>query len=100
MDETSNFQTLADLYLDFKITKDLSFKATFAVDASSKKRNFYSGKDLIQFSKTQGGVATIDTERQLYWQNENYFNYTKEFNSNHRFIGGLGVVFEFLFRAI
>lgn len=91
VDETSNFQTLADLYLDFKITKDLSFKATFAVDASSKKRNFYSGKDLIQFSKTQGGVATIDTERQLYWQNENYFNYTKEFNSNHRLNAMLGL---------
>ena len=91
VDETSNFQTLADIYLDFKITKDLSFKTTFAVDASSKKRNFYSGKDLIQFSKNQGGIATIDTEKQLYWQNENYFNYSKEFNANHRLNAMIGL---------
>lgn len=84
VNETSNAQTIADLYLDFTITKDLSFKSTFAIDVSNRKRNFYSGKDLIQFSKTQGGVATIETEKQMYWQNENYFNWNKAFNKNNR----------------
>ena len=84
VNETSNIQTIADLYLDFKITDDLNFKSTFAVDASNRKRNYYSGKDLIQFSKTQGGIATIATLKELYWQSENYFNYNKEFNKNNR----------------
>ena len=44
VNETSNIQTIADLYLDFKITDDLNFKSTFAVDASNRKRNYYSGK--------------------------------------------------------
>ena len=84
VNETSNIQTIADLYLDFKITDDLNFKSTFAVDASNRKRNYYSGKDLIQFSKTAGGIATIATLKELYWQSENYFNYNKEFNKNNR----------------
>ena len=84
VNETSNIQTIADLYLDFKITDDLNFKSTFAVDASNRKRNYYSGKDLIQFSKTAGGIATIETLKEMYWQNENYFNYNKEFNKNNR----------------
>lgn len=91
VNETSNIQTIADFYLDFKITKDLNFKSTFAVDASSKKRNYYSGRELIQFSKTAGGIATIDTEKQIYWQNENYFNYMKEFNRAHRLNVMLGL---------
>lgn len=91
VNETSNMQTIADFYLDFKIMKDLNFKSTFAIDASNKKRNYYSGRELIQFSKTQGGIATIDTEKQIYWQNENYFNYIKEFNRNHRLNVMLGL---------
>lgn len=91
VNETSNTQTIADLYLDFKITDELNFKSTLAVDANNKKRNYYSGKDLIQFSKTAGGIATIETEKQIYWQNENYFNYNKEFNKSNRLNVMLGL---------
>lgn len=91
VNETSNTQTIADLYLDFKITKDLNFKTTFAVDASFKKRNYYAGKELVMSGKTEGGIATIDTEKQIYWQNENYFNYNKEFNNKSRLNVMLGL---------
>ena len=91
IDETTNIQTIGDLYLDFKITDELNFKTTFAMDASSRKRNFYSGKELVQFSKTKGGIATIDTDKQIYWQNENYFNYNKKINDDNRLNAMLGL---------
>ncbi len=82
--ETTNSHVLADLYLDFIITKDLNFKSTFGIDVLNRKTNEYSGKELIQYSKTIGGVAKINTSSQLYWQNENYLNWNKQFNSNNR----------------
>ncbi|MPM04934.1 TonB-dependent receptor SusC [bioreactor metagenome] len=84
INQTTNIQSTGDLYLDLKITKDLSFKSTFAVDMYNRKRNFYSGKELIQFSKNNGGIATIETQKSIYWQNENYLNWNKEFNPNSR----------------
>jgi TonB-linked SusC/RagA family outer membrane protein len=90
IDETSNTQTIGDLYVEFKITDDLSLKSTFAFDFNNRKRNYYSGKNLIQFSKNQGGIATIEPQKQFYWQNENYLNWNKEFNENNKltFMGG------------
>jgi TonB-linked SusC/RagA family outer membrane protein len=83
--ETTNSQVLSDIYFDFIINKDLSFKSTFAVDVSNRKVNYYSGKELTQYSKTQGGIATINTQNQVYWQNENYLNWNKQFNAHNRF---------------
>ncbi len=82
--ETTTSQVLSDLYFDFIINKDLSFKSTFAIDVANRKVNYYSGKELIQFSKTVGGIATINTQNQVYWQNENYLNWNKQINSANR----------------
>ncbi|MCC8197032.1 MAG: TonB-dependent receptor [Tannerellaceae bacterium] len=91
VNESTNSQVLADMYLDFTITKDLTFKSTFAVDVANMKKNYYSGKELIQFSKTQGGIAEIRTKNQVYWQNENYFNWNKEFGKDHRLNAMVGL---------
>ena len=84
VNQTSNTQTIANFYSDFKINDELDFKVTFATDLKNRKTNYYSGKNLIQFSKNQGGIATISTENQTYWQNENYLNWNKEFNPKNR----------------
>ncbi len=91
IDQTSNSQTISDVYFDFKINENLNLRSTFAIDINNRKRNFYSGKNLIQFSKNQGGNATIETTKQLYWQNENYINWNKTFNENNilNLMGGL-----------
>ena len=81
---STNSQVLSDIYFDFIINKDLSFKSTFAIDVSNRKTNYYSGKELIQFSKNQGGIATINTQNQVYWQNENYLNWNKRINAQNR----------------
>ena len=84
VNETNNSQVLANLYFDFKITDDLGFKSTFSVDSNSEKDNYYVGKNLIQFGgQNNSGIARINTENQIYWQNENFFSYKKEINENH-----------------
>lgn len=92
VNEFNSTQFLSDLYLDFKITEDLDFKATFAIDNTNRKNNYYVGKNLIQFGGlTNGGVAQINTEKQFYWQNENYFNYSKDFSEDSRLSVLLGL---------
>ncbi|MEQ9442019.1 MAG: TonB-dependent receptor [Cyclobacteriaceae bacterium] len=84
VNQVTNTQIISNMYLDFSITDDLSFKTTFAVDNKSAKTNYYVGKNLIQFGgKNNSGVAQISTESQLYWQNENYFNYDKQLGSGN-----------------
>jgi len=85
VNETTNSQMLSDVYFDFVINKDLIFKSTFAIDITNRKINYYSGKELIQYSKTQGGIATINTQNQVYWQNENYLNWNKQINPYNKF---------------
>lgn len=85
VNESTNSQVLSDIYFDFIINKELSIKSTFAVDVSNRKVNYYSGKELVQYSKTQGGIAQINTQNQVYWQNENYLNWNKQINPYNRF---------------
>ncbi len=80
INETTNTQVISDLYARFQISKELEFKSTFAIDNRDQKINYYSGRNLIQYSKNQSGIARISTEKQIYWQNENYFNWNKQFS--------------------
>ncbi len=84
VNETINSQIVSDFYMDFKLSENLNFKSTFAVDIKNSKSNYYVGKNLIQFGgKSNNGVAQISTENQRYWQNENYFNWNKEIDQNN-----------------
>lgn len=84
VNEENNSQVLANLYFDFKILDDLRFKSTLSIDSKDQKNNYYTGRNLIQFGgKTNGGIARINTQKQIYWQNENFFSYKKEINESH-----------------
>jgi len=77
-----------DVGLSIRITKDLNFKSTFAVDAVSRKNNFYLSR-LLSYSSFNGN-ASISTYFGLDWQNENYFNYSKQLG-DHMISGILGL---------
>ena len=83
---TNRSQFTGNLVLNFKITKELSFKSNFAVDDYSSKYNYYAG---IIVSRGDQGRADIDVSKTLYWQNENYFVYNKIIG-NHSIDGLLG----------
>jgi len=68
-----------------QITKDLSFKTDFSIDYNNYKNNNYSGKLF-----GSDGSASINATQSYFWQNENYFNYNKQFG-NHSVNGILGL---------
>jgi TonB-linked SusC/RagA family outer membrane protein len=80
-------QATGDITLNFKITKDLTFKSNLAVDANFYKYNNYGGRDVARGSQ---GNANINISNAFYWQNENYFNFQKTIG-DHSITGLLGL---------
>jgi len=78
-------QVTGDVTLNVKITPELSFKSNFAVDLNFYKYNGYGGR-LI----TTNGNADMNIRNSTYWQNEDYFNYSKVMG-DHSITGMLGL---------
>lgn len=83
-------QSMGDIYLNFKISKDLSLRSSVGIELINIKNNNYTSKGL-RIADSQQGIASIEAVRQYYWQNENYFNYNKSFGSMHRINAMLGL---------
>ncbi len=83
-------QVLGDIYLNFRITEALSLKSSFATELINTKNNNYTSKGL-RIASTQNGIAQINASRSYYWQNENYFNYTKTFSGDHKLNAMVGL---------
>lgn len=75
-------QLLGNVGAKIKFTDDLSFKTTFGVESRNYNMDYYAGRDLLDISLTQQGVATRSNQRILFWQSENFLNYNKKFG-NH-----------------
>lgn len=67
------------------ITNDLSFKSDFSINYTNYKNNSYTGK-----LYGGDGAASISSNQNYYWQNENYFNYKKKLSANHSISAMLG----------
>lgn len=72
--------------LNAQITPELSFKTNFSIDSRSMDSRWFNGT----FQGTRKSDANGYNERWFYWQNENYFNYTKTVG-DHIFTGLLGL---------
>jgi len=68
------------------ITKDLTFKSDFSIDYNAYKQDQYSGQ---LYGST--GSAFVNTQTNMYWQNENYFNYNKRIGTDHNIAAVLGL---------
>ena len=76
-------EVFGNTYLNFKITKDLQFKTQFGLDNENIRLEYYSPSDLLNISENQQGVASITSNVQTYWQQENYLTYDKNFGLHH-----------------
>ncbi len=83
-------QMLGNVYLLFKIAKDLDFKTDFGYNLNTQKNNAYSSLALQHLSFDQGGVANINEYSNYYWQSENYLTWNKKINDKNRFTALLG----------
>ncbi len=86
----NNDQILANVYLNFKLTKGLEFRSTISAQLLSVKSNLYVGKDLLDLGTPTSGVASVGFSKNSYLQNENYLTYNKSFSEAHKLNAVLG----------
>lgn len=88
--EANVTQFYSDVYLNFKISSEFEFKTTFSTILESTKNNFYSSRNLRLLSADQKGIATVGMQDRIYWQSENFLNWTKQIGDDHRINGMVG----------
>ena len=86
-------QIVGNVYLLFKISKELEFKTDFGYDLRTQKNNYYSSLSLQHLSADQGGVANINSNTNYFWQTENYLTWNKKINDHQKFTALAGISF-------
>ncbi|WP_229239636.1 SusC/RagA family TonB-linked outer membrane protein [Echinicola soli] len=70
-----------NIYTTFHILPGLDLRTQFGFDKNDFNEQIYSPTDLINIS-SPNGYAYLANERVLYWQQENYLTYTKDFGDH------------------
>lgn len=70
-----------NIYTTFHILPGLDLRTQFGFDKNDYNEQTYSPTDLINIS-SPNGYAYLGNSRSLYWQQENYLTYTKEFGDH------------------
>jgi TonB-linked SusC/RagA family outer membrane protein len=83
-------QIFGNVYFTFHLAPGLDLKTQFGFDKHDRLFRRYAPDDLINISANQGGVAEIENQNVLYWQEETFLSYNKEFDE-HRINAVLGL---------
>ncbi|SIN83589.1 SusC/RagA family TonB-linked outer membrane protein [Algoriphagus halophilus] len=70
-----------NFYTTFHILPGLDLRSQIGFDKNDYNEQIYSPTDLINIS-SPNGYAYLANNRSLYWQQENYLTYTKEFGDH------------------
>ncbi|MES1220033.1 MAG: SusC/RagA family TonB-linked outer membrane protein, partial [Bacteroidota bacterium] len=76
-----------NLWGEYKITKDLSFRSSFGIDAEQNNGQIYV--PVYQVSSTQKNEVShlyYQADSIYQWTWDNYFTYTKNFGDDHHFV--------------
>ncbi|QQD11948.1 SusC/RagA family TonB-linked outer membrane protein [Sphingobacterium sp. UDSM-2020] len=82
-------QFLGNANMRVKLMEGLEFKSTFGTQFFDANNQFYASKYLLDLGVDVSGRAAVDYGKTLYWQSENFLNYTKIFEV-HRVNAVLG----------
>ncbi len=80
---TGTSRVLGNVYLNYRIFKDLEFRTSFGIDGLNTKSNTFS-PNYLKRSEGSNGSAVISTLQAMTWLNENTLTYNKEINKNHK----------------
>ncbi|MBT33799.1 MAG: SusC/RagA family TonB-linked outer membrane protein [Thalassobius sp.] len=83
-------QIFGNTYLVFHLADGLDLRTQFGFDKHDRVFKNYSPTDLLNISQPLGS-ASQSNDRVLYWQQETFLNYNKEFGTDHRINGVLGL---------
>jgi TonB-linked SusC/RagA family outer membrane protein len=82
---TKSLRTLANVYIDFEIVKDLHFKSSINGEYGDSKTNFFipSTSGFIFDPPPRKAEASITDNTYYSWLSENTLTYSKTFSSDH-----------------
>jgi TonB-linked SusC/RagA family outer membrane protein len=76
---SSSFRTLGNLFVNYKITEDLSFRTSLGGDLLNNKEKYYAPRTTLTGYNVQG-LAKISAVNSFSWLSENTLTYDKKFN--------------------
>jgi len=83
-DKLNQFRTLSNVFLEFDINDDLTFKTFAGVDINNYKRNFYRDNTLLYRTATSGeSYGQSSSSESLSWVAEQTLSYSKSLDSGH-----------------
>lgn len=74
-------QIFGNVYFQFNIAEGLDFKTQFGIDKQDRTFQNFEPNDLINISAPLGR-ASVEEEKVLYWQQENFLSYNKSFENS------------------
>lgn len=90
--KTNIWRVLANVYAEYKILPELSFRSEIGYDFLSQVAERFSGS--LTESASVGGFGTANAVQTEKYNLNNYFTYTKRFNDTFDFEATLGMSYE------
>ena len=82
-DEAVNDRFQANVYGEYKLLEDLTFRTTFGATTNNGRRGRFSPSTLQEGRNAGGGVASINGFKNTLLLNENYLTYSKSLGEIH-----------------
>jgi len=86
-----NQNILGNVYANLSLAKGLEFRSTVGTNILNRQTNQYSGRNLNFISASQGGIATVTSAKNNFWQLDNYLTYNTKFSELHTLTALLGM---------
>ncbi|MCE6992461.1 TonB-dependent receptor [Dyadobacter sp. CY323] len=77
------FRGLGSAYANIELLKGLNFRTMWGLDASFNKSDSYTPQS-VHTGAEVGGNASVSTNQNLVWLNENTLDFTRVFNTSHK----------------
>ena len=87
-------RVVGSLGLDFKITRNLSFKTTYSIDLNNSRNDYYLDPVSTSDGRSTKGAVSEGTSRNLEWLFENVLSYDNTFNLKHKFSAMAGATLQ------
>ncbi|MFK7981157.1 MAG: SusC/RagA family TonB-linked outer membrane protein [Saprospiraceae bacterium] len=84
IDVASTTRLVGNLYAELEIIENLKFKSSFGTETYYNKNDYFLDPVRTQFGRSQEGIATTSSNRELIWLWENTLNY-KLTKASHSF---------------
>lgn len=83
-DKLNQFRTLGNLFVEFDLMENLTFKTFVGVDINTYKRNFYRANSLLYRTATEGEpYGQSSASESLNWLAEQTLTYSTNFGEGH-----------------